>query len=262
MKGTFLFLGTGASTGVPLIGCKCSVCTSSDVHNKRLRPSGLLKIGPTTLLIDVGPDFRQQALTHDICNLDGLLLTHTHYDHIAGVDELRILNFRQKKPFPTLLSHESWVDLQKRYDYLFKQRPEGGSYAASLDCQVLPSDSGQINFLGVPIQFISYVQASMKVNGFRIGSFAYISDIREYNDEIFSFLKGVDSLVLSALREEPSHVHLTLEEAAAFAKRAGVKQTWLTHLSHSVDHETASAKLPDGVALGYDGLEFTFHLGD
>jgi phosphoribosyl 1,2-cyclic phosphate phosphodiesterase len=258
MKGSFLFLGTGASTGVPKIGCKCAVCTSKDPRNQRLRPAGLLKVGGKTILIDVGPDFRQQALKAGIEDLDGLMLTHTHFDHIAGIDELRVFNFRHKKPFPILLSKESSDDLHKRYYYLFRERKEGDSLAVSLDCRVLPSESGEIEFLGIPVRYVSYSQASMKVNGFRIGSFAYVSDIREHSDEIFSALKGVDSLVLSALRDGPSPVHLSLTEAAAFAKKVGAKRTWLTHLSHSIDYETVSAKLPQGMQLGLDGLSLEF----
>jgi phosphoribosyl 1,2-cyclic phosphate phosphodiesterase len=258
MKGSFLFLGSGASTGVPKIGCKCPICTSSDPHNKRLRPSGLLRIGSKSILIDVGPDFRQQALTHNICDLDGLILTHTHFDHIAGLDELRVFNFKYQKTFPVLLSQDSLIDLKKRYYYMFKDRIDGESYAASLDCHLLPSDSSSADFLGLSIQHVTFEQASMKVNGYRIGSFAYISDIREFKDDIFDFLKGVECLVLSALHAEPSFVHFSIQEAADFAKKAGVKRTWLTHLSHTIDHEAVSAQLPDGVKLGFDGLEFTF----
>ncbi len=260
MKATFLFLGTGASTGVPKIGCTCAVCRSTDPHNQRLRPSGLLTLDEKTFLIDVGPDFRQQALKNGIMNLDGLLLTHTHYDHIAGLDELRTFNFRQKKPFPVLLSNESLAELKERYAYMFRARREGDSYAASLDCHLLPEDAGTIDFLGVPIQYVSFEQASMKVNGFRIGPFAYVSDIQKYDDQVLKFLEGVEWLVLSALREEPSPVHLSVAEAADFAQKVGANRTWLTHLSHDIDHETASAKLPSNVQLGFDGLEFSFDI--
>ncbi len=258
MKGTFLFLGTGASAGVPIIGCTCAVCSSQDPRNQRLRPSGLIRMGDRTLLIDVGPDFRQQALRHRISHLDGLLLTHTHYDHIAGIDELRVLNFRMKKSFPCLLSAASYRDLKTRYYYLFEEEAAPEYKAARLDCHVLPDDQGEIEFLGLKIGYISYTQADMQVNGFRIGDFAYISDIREYNEKIFDSLRGVRTLVLSALRAEPSRVHLTLDEAVAFAERVGAKHTWLTHLSHALDHEKACQLLPSHVQLGYDGLEFSF----
>lgn len=261
MQASFTFLGTGASSGVPRIGCSCDVCRSTHPCNQRLRPSGVIRAGEKSLLVDIGPDFRQQALKYGLHSLDGLLLTHTHYDHIAGIDELRAFNFIQKKPFPCLLSKETLTDLQVRYSYLFKKKGEIESDAAEIDCQVLPKDVGEIEFLGVQIQYLSYWQGGMKVNGYRIGNFAYVSDIREYDDSIFRALKGVQKLVLSALRKEPNRVHLSLDEAVVFARKVGAHQTWLTHLSHEIDHETACRLLPPDVQPGYDGLIFPFEIG-
>jgi phosphoribosyl 1,2-cyclic phosphate phosphodiesterase len=209
----------------------------------------------------VGPDFRQQALRTNLTHIDGLLLTHTHFDHIAGIDELRVLNFWQKKPIRCLLSQESFAEMQIRYHYLFKPHEEGGSRTAQIDCQILPGHSGTVEFVGQPISFISYRQGGMKVNGFRFGNFAYISDIRDHGEDIFPFLEGVDFLVLSALRLEPSRAHFSLEEAAQFAHKAKVKKTWLTHLSHNVDYESACKLLPPDVRPGFDGFEFTFEDG-
>lgn len=258
MRATFLFLGTGASAGVPIIGCDCAICQSIDSCNQRLRPSGLVQIGAKNLLIDIGPDFRQQALKHKICTLDGLLLTHTHYDHIAGIDELRVINYRQKRALPCLLSEESMSDLKIRYNYLFKERDEESSNTAQLDCQVLLNRTGETEFAGIKIGYTSYRQGTMNVSGFRIGRFAYISDIRKYEEDIFSFLEGVDHLVLSALRIEPSRLHFSLQEAVEFAQRAKVTQTWLTHLSHAVDHESMCRSLPENVQPGFDGQQFFF----
>jgi phosphoribosyl 1,2-cyclic phosphate phosphodiesterase len=254
MKGEFLFLGTGASAGVPLIGCKCAVCTSSSPKNKRFRPSGLIQIHGKQLLIDIGPDFRSQALQFGIDNIDGLLLTHTHYDHIAGIDEVRLFNTRQKKPFPCLLSKESLEDVQKRY-YYFANVNEN---SAKLDYTVLDGDKGKTEFLGIPISYCSYIQGSMKVTGFRVGDFAYISDIREYDESIFPVLHGVRKLVLSSLKPETSPFHLSFEEATAFASRVGAQETWITHLGHFIDHDAGNALLPPQVRLAYDGLKLEF----
>src|SRR3990167_3054368 len=199
-KGTFLFLGTGGSAGIPMIGCPCAVCTSSDPHNQRLRPSGLLKIAGKSFLIDVGPDFRSQALKYRIHHLDGLFLTHTHYDHIAGIDELRIFYLRSKKPLPCLLSLESLTDLKRRYDYLFQPLEAATSLSAQLDTHVLEADSGSTDFAGIQIGYCSFFQGKMKVTGLRVGNFAYISDIRNYDESVFAQLQGVELLVLSALR--------------------------------------------------------------
>ncbi|PIS02680.1 MAG: MBL fold metallo-hydrolase [Chlamydiae bacterium CG10_big_fil_rev_8_21_14_0_10_42_34] len=254
MRGTFLFLGTGASAGVPVIGCKCATCLSTSPKNKRFRPSGLISVGGTSLLIDIGPDFRSQALQFNVDSVDGLLLTHTHYDHIAGIDEVRVFNIRQKKELPCLLSKESFDELKTRYHYFFNK--EGLS--AKLDFQVLESDRGMVDFLGVKIGYCSFTQGGMLVTGFRVGDFAYISDIQKVDDSIFDSLKGVRTLVLSALKPEESHFHLSFDEAVGFSNRVGAKNTWLTHVGHFNDHDALNALLPSGVQVAYDGLQVEF----
>lgn len=205
-------------------------------------------------MIDMGPDFRQQALRYGVGRLDGVLLTHTHFDHIAGIDELRVMNFHQKKPVPCLVSKESYEEIRKRYDYLFVEPKAGSGNRAEIDFQILPNENGEVQFCGVPVQYMSYEQGGMKVNGYRFGSFAYLTDIRQYEASIFSHLRGVKTLVLSSLREEASKVHFSFEEATFFARQVEAQETWLTHLSHAVDYTTGNQKLPSDVRLSYDGL--------
>jgi phosphoribosyl 1,2-cyclic phosphate phosphodiesterase len=256
MKMRFLFLGTGGSTGIPVIGCHCPVCSSPLSFNKRLRPSALIRTESKSFLIDVGPDFREQALKYGIERLDGLLLTHTHYDHIAGIDELRTYNFSQKSALPCLLSQATYDELKRRYYYLFTERSGNSSLCASLDIHLLKSTSGSVEFGGVPWRYVTYEQGSMLVTGFCIGKLAYISDIKRYTDELLVQLKGTEILVLSAVKSGHSEMHFTIQEATAFAKKVGAKQTWITHIGHDLEHEEINQSLPSGIALGFDGQEF------
>lgn len=253
MEASFLFLGTGASTGIPVIGCDCPVCRSPSSYNQRLRPSGLIKYGEKVFLIDCGPDFRQQALRYKINHLDALLLTHTHYDHIAGIDDLRVYFFQTKRSLPCLLSEESFQELKKHYDYLFdkgysRDKPH-------LQFHLL-KDTGTAVIEGLQVKYFSFIQCKMKVLGFRIGDFAYITDIRKYSEEIFLFLQGVQQLVVSAISNTASNAHLSIAQAIAFANQAKARQTWLTHIGHHVDHEAMIPLLLPNIHLGYDGLEF------
>ncbi len=254
MKRSLLFLGSGGSMGVPIIGCDCQVCTSSISKNKRTRPSVLLKFGDKNYLIDVGPDFHAQALKHKVNHLDGVMITHAHYDHIAGLDELRIYHFRQKKPTPCLLSKETLQELKVRYHYLFSPG-KNEMHSANFDFQTLPDDNGSVTFGDLRLKYISYTQSGMKVNGFRCNNLSYVTDIHEYSEKIFNLLKGTSTLVVSALRWEQSPVHFSLDEAIDFANKIGAKQTYFTHITHDIDYETTSKKLPACMALSYDGLE-------
>ncbi len=237
-----------------MIGCKCTVCSSSSPKDKRFRPSGLLQVKGKSLLIDIGPDFRSQALQFHVHEIDGLLLTHTHYDHVAGIDEVRIFNVRQKGPLPCLLSRESFEEIQKRYYYFFNK--EG----LSVKFQFIPleKEEGEVVFLGVPIGYCSFLQGDMKVTGFRMGEFAYISDIQKYDSSIFSFLKGVRKLVLSALKPEPSPFHLSFDQAVAFSEQIGATETWITHVGHFLNHDALNALLPPRMRMAYDGLKLEF----
>jgi phosphoribosyl 1,2-cyclic phosphate phosphodiesterase len=260
MQGKFLFLGSGGSMGVPVVGCHCKVCTSNSPNNKRLRPSGLIQVGGKNFLIDVGPDFREQALKYQIKHLDGLLITHSHFDHIGGLDDLRVFYFIQKKAVPCLVSKETYEELKVRYHYMMRPLEKGKSAFAQLDFRLLEDDFGRVDFEGVMWDYVSYYQADMKVTGFRLGSLAYISDIRKFEERVVDALQGVETIIISALRYTPSEVHFSIDEAIDFVRRVGAKRTYFTHIAHDLDHEETNAKLPEDVRMGYDGLEFSFSI--
>lgn len=260
MQGKFVFLGTGGSCGVPMIGCSCDVCLSSSPYNKRLRSSGLIRIGGKSLVIDVGPDFRTQALSHGIPHLDGVLLTHAHADHIAGIDDLRAYYFMEKKKVPCVLSKETFDEVKVRYHYMLTPIAPGKSVSAQIDFQVLGDDFGSFVLEGIPFVYFSYFQMEMKVTGFRFGNLAYVSDIREFSDQVIDAIQGVDTLILSALRHAPSKMHFSIEEAIAFTRRAGAKKTYLTHIAHDLEYAATNALLPSDVRMSYDGMEIAVEI--
>lgn len=258
VSGQFYFLGTGGSMGIPVIGCNCPVCQSPLSFNHRLRPSALVIVGDKTILIDCGPDFRQQALHYKINEIDGVLLTHAHHDHTAGVDELRIYCLRNKEILPCLLSQETALDLKNRFYYIFDEKNSYAQLTTKFSLKTLVGERGTTNFLNFEIKYMTYEQGGMSVNGYRLGSLAYVTDICHYPETIFEDLAGVDTLILSALRFTPSHLHFTVDEAIEFAQRVGAKETWLTHIAHELDHEKTNAYLPSNIKLAYDGLRLEF----
>ena len=257
-SGHLLLLGTGGSMGVPLIGCSCLVCTSPSPYNKRLRPSALCVVGKKQFLIDCGPDFRQQALTYQIHHLDGVLFTHSHNDHTAGLDDLKVYTARSKKPLECLASRETFEELKRRFYYVFQQKPEYAGLTPRFNMHFLDNERGEAAFEGLRIGYFAYEQMGMRVNGFRFGDLAYVSDIRLYPDTIFEDLKGVKTLVLSALRFSPSAMHFNVDEAVDFAQRTGAERTWLMHIAHELEHEKTNAYLPQNIQMAYDGLKLDF----
>lgn len=260
MKDSLLFLGTGSSTGIPVIGCECSQCRSNNPKDLRLRPSVLLHYRGKQLLIDAGPDLRRQALEYGITHLDGVLLTHTHFDHVGGVDELRAFNFRTKKELPILASLPTLESLKSRYDYLFLEKSEGISLSARLNFHLLEGESGETTFCDVPIAYTTYEQGGVMVTGYRFGDLAYVTDVKNYPPTLFHDLKGVDTLIVNCLREAVSPMHLSVEEAIAFSQKVGAKRTYFTHIGHEMSHKVDES-LPKGFSLAYDGLELVecFH---
>ncbi len=256
--GILTFLGTGGSMGVPVIGCRCPVCVSTDLKNKRTRPSALLKVHGKTIVIDAGPDFRTQALREGIDHIDGVIFTHAHHDHTAGLDDLRVFTMRSSSPIPCLLSAATAENLKVRYDYIFTHdgRPK---LVSKVDLHEIDGDRGEVQFLDIHFHYLTYIQAMMPVNGFRVGGLSFITDIKDFPETVYQDLAGTEVLVLSALRHGPSHMHLTVDEAVEFSQKIGAKQTWLTHIAHELDHEKTNQDLPSNVQLAYDGLSIEFH---
>lgn len=255
MTAEALFLGTGASMGIPVIGCTCAVCNSSSQHNRRLRPSLLLEVDGKRYVIDIGPDFRTQAITHGIERLDGVIITHSHYDHIAGLDDLRIYFFREKKPVPCLVSPETLEEIKIRYHYIMPPSQQDTSHVMKFDFQVLEGDFGETTFKGLPLRFFSYFQKGMKVTGIRLKDFAYVVDILDYPESIFQQLEGVKTLVIDGMTWERTAAHLGIVDVIEFAKKIGCERTYLTHVAHETDHDAMNAKLPKGMEMAYDGLK-------
>lgn len=246
--------------GVPVICCTCEVCTSTSPYNKRLRPSALISVAGKKLLIDTSPDLREQALKYKINHLDGVLFTHAHHDHTAGLDELRVYYLFHRRSISCLLSPATADDIKLRYSYMFETQPSEVQLLPRVELEVLPKARGEIVFQEVPIRYLSYEQLGMQVTGYRIGSLSYITDIKVYPDSIYEDLKGTETLILSALRHTTSHMHFNVDDAVEFARKIGAKQTWLTHLAHELDYFKTNSYLPSNVRLAYDGLEIEFNM--
>lgn len=245
-----IFLGTGTSMGVPVIGCTCPVCTSTDPHNKRMRTSALLRVDAQQMLIDAGPDFRTQALRVGLQRLDALLLTHAHFDHVAGIDDVRPLNFRQRTPLPIYGSERTLRDVSERFSYAFSDTADG-STRPSLELHAV---SGPFTVGGSTITPLPVMHGTWPIIGYRIGGLGYVTDASLVPAETMRLLRGVDVLVLNALRFEPHPTHFSLAQALEVIAELQPRQAYLVHLTHAFEHEAVNAQLPEGVQLAYDGL--------
>lgn len=247
-----LFLGTGTSTGVPQIGCKCPVCTSNDPHDKRLRASALIEVEGRHLLIDCGPDFRTQILTVKNPQIDAVLVTHSHYDHVGGFDDLR--PFCATKPLPVFARGDVLADLRNRIPYCFMKHPYPG--VPTFDLHEITD--APFTFEGIEIEPLPVWHFKLPIVGFRIGNMAYITDAKTIDDATLCRIAGIDTLIINALRIEPHMSHMSLSETLAVIQRVKPRRALLIHMSHQMGlHSEASALLPDGVQLAYDGLEIT-----
>ena len=247
------FLGTGTSQGIPVIGSDHPVCLSTDPRDKRLRVSVLVEWDNYTYVIDCGPDFRYQMLREGVNKLDGVLLTHEHSDHTAGLDDIRPFYFRQGDiPF---YAHQRVFDaLYERFGYIFETR---NKYPGAPTLSEVAIDKLQTFSLGgLTVQPIEVQHADLPVLGYRIGDFTYLTDVKTITPEEVQKAKGSRILVLNALREEPHYSHLNLSEAIDLAREIGAGQTYFTHISHLMGfHRDVDARLPDNIHLAYDGLK-------
>ncbi|HQW23292.1 MAG TPA: MBL fold metallo-hydrolase [Bacteroidia bacterium] len=247
----FTFLGTGTSQGVPMIGCTCEVCTSADLKDKRLRSSLMVESDSHRFVIDSGPDFRQQMLREKVDSLDGIVFTHEHKDHIAGLDDVRAFNYLNHKAMDVYASEAVQLALKREFFYIFN----GDNYPGipkinlhTIDEQ--PFEASGIKFIPIPVMHMR-----LPVLGFRMGGFSYITDANFISDKSKELLLNSEVLVLNSLRREKHVSHFNLEEAMELVDELKPKMTYLTHISHQLGkHEEVEQELPDNIRLAYDGL--------
>jgi phosphoribosyl 1,2-cyclic phosphate phosphodiesterase len=249
---TITFLGTGTSMGVPMIGCRCEVCRSSDPRDKRWRPSIVIRLdtGPT-VLVDTSADLRAQALAFDLDRVDAVLFTHSHADHMLGLDEMRRYNTLQRSAIPVYADARTLADLRRVFTYAFGTSEHGHEYVPRLTPFVLdgPFSLGRTEFHPVPI-----VHGAREILGYRVGRFAYLTDCSAIPDASWPLLEGLDLLVVGALRDRPHPSHFSLSEAVDAATRIGARRTLFTHMCHDLGHAATCARLPAHIQLAYDGL--------
>lgn len=249
------FLGTGTSQGVPMIGCKCNVCTSEDSRDKRLRTSAHIMYNGVSILIDAGPDFRQQMLREDLCHLDAILLTHHHKDHTGGLDDVRAINYLEQRAFPIYCEKYVQDSLKLEYSYAFSDYKYPGIPEFIL--KTIGEDPFKIN--GVTIIPIRAYHYKLPVLGFRIGNLAYITDANYIPESEFEKLKGLSVFVINTVKRDKHISHYSLPEAIEVAQRVGAEKSFLTHLSHQLPvYSELSKELPAGIEPAYDRLKIEF----
>ncbi len=253
-KITVTFLGTGTSQGVPVIACPCPVCHSADPHDKRLRSSLLVESGGVTVVIDSGPDFRQQMLREEVLHLDAILFTHEHKDHIAGMDDIRAYNFIQKKPMDIWAEPRVQHALRCEFAYVFAEYKYPGIPQVNLHT----IDGQPFHVNGLTFEPVRVYHYRLPIYGFRFGDFTYITDAKSIPPASMEKIRGTRYLILNALRKKHHLTHFTLEEALSVIEEIQPEKAWLTHMSHLMGfHREVQAELPENVYLAYDGLSVT-----
>jgi phosphoribosyl 1,2-cyclic phosphate phosphodiesterase len=245
------FLGTGTSQGVPVIGCDCEVCTSDSSYNNRLRVSVLIEVDGKNIVIDTGPDFRYQMLRAKVKHLDAILLTHEHKDHVAGLDDVRAFNYRQREAINVFAHKRVHETLQREFHYAFAEFKYPG--VPQINLNEIENNAFEVSGIDIlPIEVMHYL---LPVFGFRIKDFTYITDAKTISVQEREKIKGSKVLVVNALQKEGHISHFTLEEAISFAREMNIPKTYFTHISHRLGrHEMINKDLPHGIELAYDGL--------
>jgi phosphoribosyl 1,2-cyclic phosphate phosphodiesterase len=247
-----VFLGTGTSHGVPMIGCDCAVCRSSDPRDARTRPSVYLQFDDgCAVLVDTTPDLRMQALRHDIRRVDAILYTHAHADHVMGLDDIRRYNVLTRQAMPAYGDARTLAAIRRTFAYVFdSDAPKGGGVPHLVLWTIGgPFTIGRQDIVPVPVR-----HGTWHILGFRAGRFAYLTDCNGIPEASRPLLEGLDCLVLDALRHRPHPTHFTLAQAVATAREIGARRTYFTHIAHELGHEATCAALPPGLSLAYDGL--------
>ena len=248
------FLGTGTSQGVPIITCTCAVCSSTDPRDNRLRTSVLIETEHTNIVLDTGPDFRQQMLRENVQKVDAIVFTHGHKDHTAGFDDIRGFNWKTKEAMEVYSNEEVEIVLKRDFHYAFAEHKYPG--VPNLNLNVIQNKNFMIR--DIPITPIEVLHYKLPVFGYRIGDFSYITDANFISESEKKKLKGSKVLVLNALRKSEHISHFTLDQAVAIAQEIGAEQTYLIHMSHQMGlHSDIDQELPEGINLAYDGLAVT-----
>lgn len=246
-----IFLGTGTSAGVPMIGCHCEVCRSSDPRDQRTRPSVALSYGPTRVLVDTSPELRLQCVANGIDRIDAVVYTHAHADHIMGLDDLRRFNAVSGKPLDVWANAATHATINTCFGYAFREpTPELKVSRPHLHRKTIegPFEIGGMRWTPIPL-----LHGDVEVLGFRVGRLAYCTDVNHIPESSFQYLQGLDVLVLDALQYRKHPTHLSVDEAIEISRRVGARQTLFTHIAHAMAHEATNAKLPEGIRLAYDG---------
>ena len=248
-------LGSGTSHGVPMIGCRCAVCTSDDPRDKRTRPSIFVRFGDVRILVDTAPELRLQCLTQGIDAVDVVLFTHHHADHVLGLDDLRRFNWLMKKAMPCYGTKRTLDELRRMFAYAFEPAADSPHSRPQLELRVIDREPFTVG--GETITPIPLLHGSMPVLGFRFGRFAYCTDCSRIPEESLALLEGIDVLILDALRPKPHPTHFGVEQAVDMARRIGAGRTYFTHMAHELQHADTNRELPKGMELSYDGLRFS-----